>query len=317
MVVPVLLQRAATDEAVAVGVRDAVARLRSTGVAVPIYVCWVAPRSARANAELLQESGVPCFEWPERTARALSHAVQARGRRSRHSEPFSGRRDARSRHSEPFGGRPQHLDPDLGARMLRGAGVGVVESVSCSDVWEAVDAAERLGYPVVCKVVHPDLVHRSDVGGVRLNLTGPAAARTAARALFGLADGARVQVQPQLSGIEVAVGGLRDPQFGPVVMIGLGGILVEVMGDVAFGLAPLQTGDAHRLIASLRGYPVLTGARGREPVDLDALAGTVSAVGDLLVTQPEIVELDLNPLLATASGAVAVDWRITVDELDR
>ncbi|MGH3882572.1 MAG: acetate--CoA ligase family protein, partial [Pseudonocardiaceae bacterium] len=314
VVVPVLLQRAATDEAVAVGVRDAVARLRSAGVTVPVYVCWVAPRSARANAELLQESGVPCFEWPERTARAVAHAVRAGGRHGRHSEPFSGFQGARSRHSEPFGGRPQHLDPDLGARMLRGAGVGVVESVSCRDVTEAVDAAERLGYPVVCKVVHPDLVHRSDVGGVRLHLTGLDAVRSAAHTLFGLADGARVQVQPQLSGVEVAVGGLRDSQFGPVVMIGLGGILVEVMGDVAFGLAPLQTGDAHRLIASLRGYAVLTGARGREPVDLDALVGAVSAVGDLLVARSEIVELDLNPLLATSSGAVAVDWRITVAE---
>ncbi|MGH3946901.1 MAG: acetate--CoA ligase family protein [Pseudonocardiaceae bacterium] len=311
VVVPVLLQRAATDEAVAVGVRDAVARLRSAGVTVPVYVCWVAPRSARANAELLQESGVPCFEWPERTARAVAHAVRAGGRHGRHSEPFSG---FQGRHSEPFGGRPQHLDPDLGARMLRGAGVGVVESVSCRDVTEAVDAAERLGYPVVCKVVHPDLVHRSDVGGVRLHLTGLDAVRSAAHTLFGLADGARVQVQPQLSGVEVAVGGLRDSQFGPVVMIGLGGILVEVMGDVAFGLAPLQTGDAHRLIASLRGYAVLTGARGREPVDLDALVGAVSAVGDLLVARSEIVELDLNPLLATSSGAVAVDWRITVAE---
>jgi acetate---CoA ligase (ADP-forming) len=314
VVIPVLLQRAATDQAIAVGVRDAVARLRCAGVAVPLYVCWVAPRSARANAELLQEAGVPCFEWPERTARAVGHAV--RFARDRHSEPFGGAQGARSRHSEPFGGT-QILEPELGARMLRGAGVRVVESISCSEVTEAVNAAERLGYPVVCKVVHPDLAHRSDVGGVQLGLGDPHAVQTAARALFRLATGARVQVQPQLSGVEVAAGGLRDPQFGPVVMIGLGGILVEVMGDVAFGLAPLSTGDAHRLIESLRGYAVLTGARGREPVDLDALAGTVSAVGDLLATRPEIVDLDLNPLLATPRGAVTVDWRITVQEIRR
>ncbi len=319
VVVPVLLQRAATDETVAAAVRDAVARLRSAGLAVPVYVCWVAPRSARANAELLQEAGVPCFEWPERTARAVAHAVRYRNphlpRGRRHSEPLSGLQGARDRSSEPFSGSRRQLDLDVGAGVLRGAGVGVVESITCSDVPGAVAAAEHFGYPVVCKVVHPDLVHRSDVDGVRLNISGPYAVRTAARALFGLADRARVQVQPQLSGIEVAVGGLRDPQFGPVVMIGLGGILVEVMGDVAFGLAPLQTGDAHRLIASLRGYAVLTGARGREPVDLDALAGAVCAVGDLLAARPEIAELDLNPLLATPSGAVAVDWRITIADV--
>jgi acetyltransferase len=312
VVVPVLLQRAAIDEAVAQGVREVVARLRSAAVTVPVYVCWVAPRSARPNAELLQEAGIPCFEWPERTARAVGHAVRYRSPRSLHLEPFGGPEGARSRHSEPFGG-PQNLDPDLGGRLLRGAGIGTVESITCSDVAGVVAAAEHIGYPVVCKVAHPDLVHRSDVGGVRLDLSSPDAVRAAARVLFGLVDGALVQVQPQLGGVEVAVGGLRDPQFGPVVMIGLGGIFVEVVGDVAFGLAPLQPDDVRRLIARLRSHAVLTGARGREPVDLNALASTVSAVGDLLVARTEIIELDLNPLLATPKGAVAVDWHIQVD----
>ena len=309
LIVPVLLQRAAIDETVAVGVRDAVAALRRTGVAVPVYVCWVAPRSARPNAELLHQAGVPCFEWPERTARAVGHAVRVRGRRS---GPSPGSRPARSQQPEPRGGGSRSLDPDEAARLLQGIGVVTVESVTCTDVPDAVAAAERIGYPVVCKVVHPDLVHRSDVGGVRLGLSGGDAVRTAARALYELAEGARMQVQPQLSGVEVAVGGLRARQFGPVVMIGLGGILVEVLDDVAFALAPLPPRDAHRLIKSLRGHGVLSGARGREPVDLDALANAVSAVGDLMLARPEVVELDLNPLLASPGGAVAVDWRITV-----
>ncbi|MGH3670734.1 MAG: acetate--CoA ligase family protein, partial [Pseudonocardiaceae bacterium] len=309
LIVPVLLQRAAIDGAVAVGIRDAVAGLRRAGVTVPVYVCWVAPRSARPNAELLQQAGVPCFEWPERTARAAGHAVRVRGR---HSGPSSAPQRARVRHSEPSGDS-HNLDPDRAARLLQAIGIVTVESMTCVDVPGAVAAAERIGYPVVCKVLHPDLVHRSDVGGVRLNLRGGDAVRTAARALYGLAPGARTQVQPQLSGVEVAIGGLRDPQFGPVVMIGLGGILVEVLDDVAFALAPLSPRDAHRLIKSLRGHAVLSGARGREPVDLDALAGAVSAVGDLMVARPEIVGIDLNPLLATPTGAVAVDWNITVE----
>ncbi len=310
-VVPVLLQRAATDQAVAVGVRDAVARLHCTGVVLPVYVCWVAPRSARPHAELLQEAGVPCFEWPERTARAVGHAVRYGTARDRNSEASGGPQGASGRNSEPCGGR-RNLDPDVGARLLRAAGVDTVESITCADVPEAVDAAERIGFPVVCKVAHPELVHRSDAGGVRLNLGGADAVRTAAHALFELAGGARVQVQRQLGGVEVAVGGVRDPEFGPAVMIGLGGILVEVLDDVAFALAPLRPADVHRLIASLRGHAVLTGARGRQPVDLDALVSAVSAVGDLLVARPEIAELDLNPLLVTAQGAVAVDWLITV-----
>ncbi|MGH3823385.1 MAG: acetate--CoA ligase family protein [Pseudonocardiaceae bacterium] len=309
VVIPVLLQRAAVDEAVAVSVRDAVDRLRFTGVTVPVYGCWVAPHSARANAELLQEAGVPCFEWPERTARAVGHAVRY-GEARAFPTTLPASKPARTADGDLPAGQ---LDPDRGARLLRAAGVATVESITCTDVSGAVAAAQRLGYPVVCKVVHPDLVHRSDIGGVRLDLTDPAAVSSAAGALFTLIDRARVQVQPQLGGIEVAIGGLRDPEFGPVVMIGLGGILVEMMSDVAFGLAPLHPRYAHRLIASLRGHGVLTGARGREPADLDAVASAMVAVGELLLARPEIAELDLNPLLATSTGAVAVDWRITVE----
>ena len=307
-IVPVLLQRAAVDETVAAGLRDAVTRLRCAGVGIPVYVCWVAPRSARANADLLQEAGVPCFEWPERTARAVGHAVRFGVASPRPAAPSPALPGPIASEDLPA----RHLDPDQGANLLRTVGIATVESITCTGASDAVAAAQRIGYPVVCKVVHRDLVHRSNAGGVRLNLNGPDAVRAAAHALLGLADGARVQVQPQLVGVEVAVGGLRDAQFGPIVMIGLGGIWIEVIGDVVFGLAPLAPDEAHRLIASLRGHAVLTGARGREPVNLDALAATVSAVGNLLVARPEVVDLDLNPLLATSRAAVAVDWRITV-----
>jgi acyl-CoA synthetase (NDP forming) len=307
-IVPVLLQRAAVDEAVAAGMRDAVTRLRCAGVGIPVYVCWVAPRSARANADLLQEAGVPCFEWPERTARAVGHAVRFGAASPWPTAPSPAVPGPIASDDPPT----RQLDPDQGANLLRTAGIATVESMTCTGASDAVAAAQRIGYPVVCKVVHPDLVHRSNAGGVRLNLDGPDAVRAAAHALLNLADGARVQVQPQLVGVEVAVGGLRDAQFGPIVMIGLGGIWIEVIDDVVFGLAPLAPGEAHRLIAGLRGYAVLTGARGGEPVNLDALAAAVSAVGDLLVARPEVVECDLNPLLATSRGAVAVDWRITV-----
>jgi acetate---CoA ligase (ADP-forming) len=251
---------------------------------------------------------VPCFEWPERTARAVGHAVRFSGASPRPAAPLPALPGPIASDDLPA----RHLDPDQGANLLRTVGIATVESITCTGASGAVAAAQRIGYPVVCKVVHPDLVHRSNAGGVRLNLNGPDAVRAAAHALLGLAEGARVQVQPQLVGVEVAVGGLRDAQFGPIVMIGLGGIWIEVIGDVVFGLAPLAPDEAHRLIAGLRGHAVLTGARGREPVNLDALATTVSAVGNLLVARPEVVDLDLNPLLATSRAAVAVDWRITV-----
>jgi acetyltransferase len=307
-VVPVLLQRAAIDEDVAIAVRGAVARLRADGVAVPVYVCWVAPRSARPNADLLQVAGVPCFEWPERTARALGHAVRYGRARARESAPAV----PSDRHVGPVSVPDGLVDPDAGAGLLRAAGITPVESVTCASPADAAAAADRLGYPVVAKVVHPTLVHRSDAGGVSLGLADRGAVTAAADRLLGLVPGARLLVQPQLTGVEVVVGGLRDPQFGPVVMVGLGGILVELVGDVAFALAPLGPDEARRLIAGLRGHPALSGARGAQAVDLASLAAVVCAAGDLLCAVPEIAELDLNPLLADAEGCTAVDWRILV-----
>jgi acetate---CoA ligase (ADP-forming) len=312
-VVPVLLQRSAS-EPVAVGVRDAVARLRADGVQVPVYVCWVAPRTSRPAAELLQEAGVPCFEWPERTARALGHAARYGAARSRvrsSSQP-SGQHQ-RPVLATPASLPPGWLDSDAAAKLLAGAGIPTVAGQVCESVDEAAVAAEDLGYPVVAKVLHRTLLHKSESGGVRRELGDLPAVRAAAADLLALAPGAQVLVQRQATGIEVVVGGLRDPQFGPTVMVGLGGVLVETIDDVALGLAPLDRDVGRRLLGRLRGFPLLTGAHGAEAVELDALSDVICAVGDLLVAAPEIAELDLNPVLARSGGCVAVDWRILVE----
>jgi len=310
-VVPVLLQRSAMDERVADGVRDAVTRLRADHVPVPVYVCWVAPRAARRSADLLQDAGVPCFEWPERTARALGHAARYGAARARVRPP--GPAPARPAGLAPL--PSGWLDPGAAAQVLAAAGIPTVPGRTCTSVAEAEAAAEDLGYPVVAKILHSTLVHKSEARGVRLGLRDPRAVRAAAADLLALAPRARVLVQRQATGIEVLVGGIRDPQFGPAVMVGLGGVFVEAIDDVALGLAPLRRDDAHRLLSSLRGHAVLAGARGAEPVDLDALSAVICAVGDLLVAVPEIAELDLNPVLATAGGCVGVDWRILVENL--
>jgi acetyltransferase len=204
------------------------------------------------------------------------------------------------------------MDVEAGAGLLRVFGVRTVESVICETAEEAAVVADELGFPVVAKVLHPDLVHKTDQGGVRVGLAHRDTVRRAAAELLDLAPGGRVLVQRQAGGLEMVVGGIRDPQFGPAVMVGLGGVLVEALGDIAFALAPLGPDEARRLIGRLQGFPALAGARGRPAVDLDALAGVVSAVGDLLVAVPEVAELDLNPVLATAAGCVAVDWRVVV-----
>ena len=308
VVVPVLLQRAALDEAVAVGLRAVVARLKADGVGVAVYVCWVAPRAARPNADLLQEAGIPCFEWPERTARAVGHASRYGQLRSMVGPAPPGRSPSTHQRALPEG----LLDPLVAADLLRSAGVPVVPSVTCSNLDEALNAAERLGYPVVAKVLHPRIVHKSDAGGVVTGLSSPEGVMGAATDLLALAPGARLLIQPEAPGVEVAVGAIRDREFGPAVMVGLGGILVEVLGDVVFGLPPFELEDAHRLLRRLKGFAVLRGTRGRPGVDLDALATVVRAVGDLVASHPEISEVDVNPLTATSEGCVAVDWRVFV-----
>jgi acyl-CoA synthetase (NDP forming) len=308
VVVPVLLQRAANDDAAVTGVRDAVARLRADGVDVPVYVCWVTSRADRGRADVLQESGVPCFDWPERTARAVGHAVRyGAARAAVRPSPTAPTRPVRL---PPLAAGA--LAPEAGAQLLAASGVRVVETVICDTVEDVATAAQRLGYPVVAKVLHPDITHKTDAGGVLVGLGDVNAARVAAGQLLGLRPGARVTVQPQADGLAVVVGGVRDEQFGAVVMVGLGGIHVEVMGDVAFGLAPLDQDAGRHLLATLRGYPLLTGARGADAVDLDAVADAVVAVGHLLTAVPEIAEIEINPLLVTTTGAVAVDWRIRV-----
>lgn len=311
VVVPVLLQRAAADETVAIGIRDTVAGLHDDGHAVPVHVCWVAPRAARGNADLLQDAGVSCFEWPERTARAVAHAVR-HGERAHAAHPTGAAPKPATLAETLRAAASGPLPTDRGRCLLEAAGIDAVTSHACSSPEEAVQAASQLGFPVVVKLSHPSVLHRSDVGGVRTALRDDNQVLAATRELLASWPDGQVLVQPQLSGVELVVGGLRDPQFGPAVMVGVGGILVEAIRDVAFGLAPLTLDEARALWGGLRGRPVLEGARGGAAADLDALADVTARVGDLLVAEPRLAEVDLNPLIACGDRVTAVDWRLLV-----
>ncbi|MCL6498678.1 MAG: acetate--CoA ligase family protein [Firmicutes bacterium] len=186
---------------------------------------------------------------------------------------------------------------------------------------EAVAASLRLGNPVVLKVSSLDVLHKSDVGGVLVGLRGEQEIRdgfrrlreeVARRAAHTRWEG--VLVQPLVAGsAEVVVGGLRDPQFGPVVMVGSGGVLVEVLRDVAFRLAPLDREEALRQIQETACYRLLQGVRGRPPADLEAVADVLVRAGQLLLSEPHVRELDLNPVVAGPEGCWAVDARVLLD----
>lgn len=207
-------------------------------------------------------------------------------------------------------------------QILRDAGIPATAATLATSRGEAQQQADAMGYPVVLKVVSPDIAHKSDVGGVKLSLTDSNAVGTAFDEIMGNAkkaepnariNGVSVQ-QMAKQGTEVIVGMTTDPQFGPVMMFGLGGIMVEVLKDVAFRLVPLTDKDAAQMINEIKGKPILDGVRGGAPADMAALRNTMVKVSELVQKHPEIRELDLNPVFAYPNGALAVDARIVVSE---
>ena len=205
-------------------------------------------------------------------------------------------------------------------QLLEEAGIPVVRARLATSREAAVQAARDAGFPVVLKVVSPQITHKSDVGGVKLDLKSSeevaaafdevmAAARRAAP--DAAIDGVAVQ-QMARPGIEVIVGVSTDPQFGPVIMFGLGGILVEVLKDVSFRIIPIASRDARQMIHEIKGFPLLEGYRGQDPADLAALESLLLRVSAFVEQQPEVSELDLNPVFAYKDGALAVDARIVL-----
>ncbi|HUS82999.1 MAG TPA: acetate--CoA ligase family protein [Dehalococcoidia bacterium] len=202
--------------------------------------------------------------------------------------------------------------------ILEEAGIPTARARLAATADEAVTAAKEVGFPVALKIVSPDITHKSDVGGVKLNLSTPDEVKAAFDEIVAAAkkaqpdaaiDGVSVQKMAR-PGIEVIMGMSQDAQFGPVLMFGLGGILVEVLKDVSFRLVPITPRDARQMIQEIKGRPLLEGYRGQEQADIEALEKLLLRLSDFIEKHPEIAELDLNPIFAYKDGAVAVDARI-------
>jgi acyl-CoA synthetase (NDP forming) len=206
-------------------------------------------------------------------------------------------------------------------QMLEAASVPVSPARLAKTKDEAAKIAADLGFPVVLKIVSPQITHKSDVGGVALGIASKEEAAAAFDRIVASAkqhvknatiDGVAVQ-RMEKQGIEVIVGVTKDPQFGPVLMFGLGGVLVEVLKDVAFRIIPIEQRDARQMVEEIKGYPVLQGYRGQDPASLDALHALLLKVSSFIEAHPEVAELDLNPVFAYKDGAIAVDARIVLD----
>ena len=203
-------------------------------------------------------------------------------------------------------------------QLISQAGIPVIESELAGSKAQAVSISKELGFPVVLKIVSPDIIHKSDSGGVKLGLQNAAQVGKAYTEIMAAAKKAGkkarihgVSVQRMgKPGVEVIMGMTKDPQFGPVLMFGLGGVFVEILKDVAFRIVPLTRRDASEMIREIKGYPILEGHRGQEPANIAILEDLLLKLSDFVDKTPEIEELDLNPILAYSDGAVAVDSRV-------
>ena len=266
-----------------------------------------------------KEAGYLVFEDPTR-------AVTAVAAMGRFGEAFA-RPEALP--APPIALPLPHTAPDEAEakRLLSAIGITVPEEVVCTSAEEAAEAAARLGFPVALKLVSPDVAHKSEIGGVRLGVSGTESVRSAFAEIIEAASRhapkARlhgVLVSPMLSGgVECIIGVSRDPVFGPVAMVGLGGVFVEVLCDVALRLCPFGEAEAEAMIRSLRGLPLLDGARGRQRMDIPALAAALSRLSRFAAgAGPRLRGLEVNPILVLPEGrgAVALDALLTLEETD-
>jgi len=292
----------------------------------PITACLFGVNDLSREVSLLEENGVPTFTFPEEATQGLGalaryHAWWTRPRTT--VREFSVDRAAALATIEKARQAGMTVLPDYAARALLVAyGIRFPEVRVVKTLDQAVEAAGDIGFPIVLKVVSPDISHKTDVGGVALGIADAASLRTAWQAmqqsLAAKAREARIEgfeVEEEIpDGKEVLVGVQRDPHFGPIIAFGLGGIYVEILRDVTFRLAPVRALSALHMVQSLKAFPLLKGVRGEPASDVDALTEVIERISQLAIDLPDVVELDINPLIVRPihEGVVAVDARIVL-----
>ena len=278
-----------------------------------------------SRAEMV-ESGLPAYPSPERAVAALSVMCEYATWKSRPPRlvtrfPVNVRRAERIIARRIRSGRLQ-VGEYRAKEILRAYGFNIPDGGLAASAEEAVELADRIGYPVVMKVASPDIIHKSDFGGVRLDLSNAEQVadaydlitlRIMRRAPEARIDGVYIEKMAG-RGREVIIGMVRDQQFGPMLMFGLGGIFVEVMKDVTFHLAPITADEAMTMLRNTRSYEMLKGARGQGSVDLTIVAEGLQRISQLVTDFPQINELDINPFIVGPMGAdpVVADARITL-----
>lgn len=292
----------------------------------PLLTAFMGGEAVAGAKEILMAAGIPNYPSPDRAMHSLRAMCDYAAWRRRPARivtrfPVNRRRVDRILQVHARSGQGQIGEVEA-KDILRAYEFNILDGHLARTADDAVEIAERIGYPVVLKISSPDIIHKSDFGGVRINLANAEQVRDAfdlmmlriqRKAPNAYIRGGFVE-KMGTRGREVILGMTRDPQFGPMLMFGLGGIFVEVMKDVTFHLAPITADEAMQMLKGTRSYALLKGARGQSPVDLDAIAGALQRISQLATDYPEITELDINPFIVGPVGAVAyvADARMTL-----
>ncbi|MEK7329620.1 MAG: acetate--CoA ligase family protein [Candidatus Eisenbacteria bacterium] len=325
---PIVTTPTEVAEAIVRGVAAATGRADAAGRPhKPVLSCFMGSHGVPEGLRTLHEGNIPSYAFPESAAIALSHAVRyGHWRSADEGKPVEQEvdRERAARVVARAAARPGDgwLAPDEVAEVLEAYRIPQPAGRLARTVDEAVAAAAALGYPVVLKLDSETLTHKSDVGGVVLDLRGAAEVRAAWQKIrdrltaLGKAGEMRgALIQPLVrEGTEIIIGMSRDPSFGPIIMFGLGGVHVELLRDVGFRVAPLTDRDARELVRGVRGYRLLEGYRGASPADIAALELALLRVAQMAEAHPEMEEMDLNPVrvLPPGRGLMALDARIRV-----
>lgn len=319
-VLVLLTPQAATDSASVARTIAATTR----GWPIPVVAAFVGGVRVAPGVRTLEEAGVPCYAFPEPAVKTLAGMARLADRRSA-APPMSPPADTRAARTwlGGLGADPGRLGMEDLAPLLTDYRIACVAARLAKNADDAAAVADAIGFPVALKIVSPDITHKSEVGGVVLDLRDRAAVHRAAAAMLARVAASRpnavirgllVQAMASDCGPELLLGGVRDAQFGPMVVVGFGGIYVEVLADTAARLAPVSPAEARLMLDELRMAPVLRGVRGQPPADRQALAEVVASFSQLMVDLPELGEIEINPLIAGPSGAVAVDARARLGE---
>jgi acetyl coenzyme A synthetase (ADP forming)-like protein len=296
------------------------------GMDKPIFCCFMGRETVEPGIRVLNQHGVPNYPVPERAVAAMAAMMTHRRWRERppaELESFAVDRERVRGVLERVRSEGRLSIGDAEAReVMEAYGIATPRSFLARNPDEAVRFADEIGFPVVVKIASPDILHKTDLGGVKLNIMTPGDVRDAFelmtyRAQHYVPDaeiwGCLVQ-EMVLGGKEVIVGMNRDPHFGPLMMCGLGGIYVEALGDVAFRVAPFDRRDAREMIREIQAYHLLRGVRGERPSDVEAIVESLLRLSQLVIEFPEIMEFDINPLTVfeEGRGVVGVDMRLVL-----